>query len=475
MTPTSAHATSRLKAKAPLERRAILVLGMHRSGTSALTRVLGLCGAVLPGRVLGPTPDNIKGFWEPPEIVAIHDELLATLSSDWDDPSEFPLDWLNSPSAAAFEKRLRSTFSDIFGDQDLVVLKDPRICRFVPLWISILKSLAITPVFVIAIRNPLEVAASLKARDRMPEAKALLLWLRHFLEAERHTRKSTRCFINYEEMLRDWRGTMAKIARKLKISWPTPFEHAAPYVEEFLSAELRHNVLPNEAISVRPDISPWLKDAYNWALEACEGRPQKTSKLDRVNAALRTADLIFLPIIDPAERRLRIFSEEMGRLETLSQNRSSELSKATEEIGRLETELSKATEEIGRLETELSKATEEIGRLETLLQDRNSELSKVTEQLSRFETLLHKRDSELNMALARVASLEERTDEQSRRQQLLDEALGQSRRRALELEGTISALLLSTSWRLTAPLRHCMRAMHSARKAISNTIKMFSP
>ena len=474
MTPTSAHATSRLKAKAPLERRAILVLGMHRSGTSALTRVLGLCGAALPGRILGPTPANIKGFWEPPEIVAIHDELLAALSSDWDDPSEFPLDWLNSPSAAAFKKRLRSTFSDIFGDQDLVVLKDPRICRFVPLWISILKSLAITPVFVIAVRNPLEVAASLKARDRMPEAKALLLWLRHFLEAERYTRKSTRCFISYEEMLRDWRGTMAKIAIKLKISWPTPFEHAAPDVEEFLSAELRHNVLPNEAISVRPDISPWLKDVYNWALEACEGRPQKTSKLDRVNAALRTADLIFLPIIDPAERRLRIFSEEMSRLETLSQNRSSELSKETL-LQDLSSELSKATDEIGRLETllqdrnsKLSKTTEEIGRLETLLQDRN-------EQLSRLETMLHKRDSELNMALARVASLEERTAEQSRRQQLLDEAFGQSRRRALELEATISALLLSTSWRLTAPLRHYKRAMHSARKAISKTIKMFSP
>ena len=84
------------------------------------------------------------------------------------------------------------------------LLKDPRICQFVPLWTSILESLDIEPLCVISIRNPLEVAASLKARDELgpatplgkpvgiPAAKALLLWLRCFLDAERDTLAASR-------------------------------------------------------------------------------------------------------------------------------------------------------------------------------------------------------------------------------------------------------------------------------------------
>src|SRR6266851_10203332 len=66
-------------------RQAILVLGMHRSGTSALTRALSLLGAALPKRVARATASNEAGHWEPERLVHLHDEMLGEAGQRWDD------------------------------------------------------------------------------------------------------------------------------------------------------------------------------------------------------------------------------------------------------------------------------------------------------------------------------------------------------------------------------------------------------
>src|SRR5579859_1689857 len=90
------------------EATAILVLGMHRSGTSATTRVLNLLGADLGANLLEAQADNAKGFWEHAEAVQIHEELLAALGRTWHDVREMPDDWLEQPASyAAIDKIAR--------------------------------------------------------------------------------------------------------------------------------------------------------------------------------------------------------------------------------------------------------------------------------------------------------------------------------------------------------------------------------
>ena len=108
---------------------------MHRSGTSALTRTLGLRGAALPEAASSRRgPDNATGVWEPREIVAIHDELLAAAGSSWDDVGEFPPAWFASDSARLFKQRLVAALRCDFGQAPLFVVKDPAgsagWCRF---------------------------------------------------------------------------------------------------------------------------------------------------------------------------------------------------------------------------------------------------------------------------------------------------------------------------------------------------------
>src|SRR2546427_10762594 len=89
------------------KRRALVVVGMHRSGTSALTRVLSLCGATLPKHLIpAAAGENETGFWESATICAIHEALLTSVGSAWDDPSALPEAWFHSEQAAAFKQRL---------------------------------------------------------------------------------------------------------------------------------------------------------------------------------------------------------------------------------------------------------------------------------------------------------------------------------------------------------------------------------
>ena len=91
----------------PFDKQAVLVLGMHRSGTSAVTRFLNRLGAHLPSKLIPPDADsNVHGFWEPRNIVDIHDELLASAGSSWDDVAAFPRSWFDSELAQSFQDRV---------------------------------------------------------------------------------------------------------------------------------------------------------------------------------------------------------------------------------------------------------------------------------------------------------------------------------------------------------------------------------
>jgi len=166
----------------------IMVLGMHRSGTSAVAGVLSKLGCQLPKHVLFANSGNERGYFESAALMQFHDELLDSAGSYWHDWRRFNPDWYSTPVSEAFKRRAKNIFNSEYPDASLAVVKDPRACRFMPFWTSVFGEMGITPHVVIPVRSPLEVAYSLKKRDGMSVAKGLLLWLRHVLDAEFMTR-----------------------------------------------------------------------------------------------------------------------------------------------------------------------------------------------------------------------------------------------------------------------------------------------
>ncbi|HLY57881.1 MAG TPA: glycosyltransferase [Stellaceae bacterium] len=269
-------------------RRGVLILGMHRSGTSALTRVVNLLGARLPAHLLAPGPDNPQGFWEGERFMRLHDEMLAAAGLRWHDPWNLPPGFFDSAAAQDFVARLRDLIAAEFGGASLFAIKDPRLCRLVPLWRRALEGLDTAA--VIALRDPFEVANSLHRREQVPHETALLLWLRHLIEAEHATRDLPRAVVTYEALLADWREVADQIGDRLSVVWPDRSAESEAAIDAFLDAAARHHAAPKSAIPAGLTIkSEWVGPVY----EALKRDPVDRDSLDRIGREIERADALF--------------------------------------------------------------------------------------------------------------------------------------------------------------------------------------
>lgn len=182
-------------------RTAILVLGMHRSGTSALAHLLARLGATPPADPNPPAPDNPEGYWEPAGIVHLNDTMLSSIQGAWLDTGPLDVDRLGDDGRQAFIHAIGRALAVSFGDARQFVLKDPRICRMVPLYRAALEEMGADIRAVFALRAPAEVAASLHRRSQMSADYAGFLWARHLIEAERETRDLRRVFVAYDHFM----------------------------------------------------------------------------------------------------------------------------------------------------------------------------------------------------------------------------------------------------------------------------------
>ena len=296
-------------------RRVVVVLGMHRSGTSALARMLSVLGVALPKTPMGPSRGNEHGHWgESDPIRWLHEELLRAAGSSWDDVSPFPASWLDTNAADGYRAQLVSLLLDEYPGSDTFVVKDPRISRFVPFWTRVLDDLGVDAGYLLALRNPLEVAASLAHRNGFGHSKTLLLWLRHTLDAERETREQRRVLVSYAGLLRDWRATADEISSRLDLEWTRTGHGVSAEIGRSLSAAQRHHEFSIDELNARDDIVAWVQEAYAVLLEAWESKQSPdTERLDAVNSALADADLAYGDVLAESQLETAELGERLDR------------------------------------------------------------------------------------------------------------------------------------------------------------------
>jgi hypothetical protein len=234
--------TNTAKTAAPLpQRTAYLVLGMHRSGTSAMTQVLALAGASLPENVMTGDEHNAKGYFEPWKIALLNDGRLRAGGTAWDDIFAYPFKPLAPKAERTWLNKAEALVEEEYGDAAYPLLKDPRVTVLAPFWRTVLADLEIGARCVIPVRHPLAVAGSLSRRNRFAAEKSVLLWTAYMLAAEAYTRDLPRAFVSYDGLLTDWRGEVARIEAAHDASLPNLDRKASKAIDQFLTPELRHN------------------------------------------------------------------------------------------------------------------------------------------------------------------------------------------------------------------------------------------
>lgn len=215
----------------------ICIIGMHRSGTSMVAKLLNLCGLELgaPDQLLGSNKSNPLGHFEHKGFIDIDDALLAHFGGSWDDPPLLEQGWERDSGLEPFVQKAKLLLETFFG-KSLWGWKEPRTTILLPFWRCLVPNLR----FVVCIRSPLEVARSLETRDGMPIKKGVYLWNHYMRAAVRDTEGRPRIFTFYEDHFDDDLREIHRVAEFCELQMPddlSGLRHAISYESKHYRSE----------------------------------------------------------------------------------------------------------------------------------------------------------------------------------------------------------------------------------------------
>ena len=308
-------------------KKCVLVLGMHRSGTSAFTRLISLMGADLPSTLMGGASEhlasNAKGHWESEVVVRFNDKVLAAAGNSWRSPELVGAEWFESVQFSELRAEALTLLESEFGSSRTFVLKDPRICKLIPFWIRVLKEFGAEPIIVNVFRNNLEVAKSLEARSGFDLQLGNLLWLRYVLEVEMQTRAFSRMHFSYDQLLEDWQQVTQKIQQESGILWPEMSASRKREISNYISVSDRHH-RELRKMRTRDDLAAWSETALQIHQKWAGAGEERTDYplLDSVRESLDTAVKQFIgPVLVAFDKTI-----EADKLQKLRQRQASAIS-----------------------------------------------------------------------------------------------------------------------------------------------------
>jgi hypothetical protein len=233
----------------------ILVVGVGRSGTSLFAGIMGQLGFRIPQPEVVADDTNPKGFGEPKWVVDFHTKIMRRKRVTVFDAR--PEAWEHTAAASA-EPEVRAELrawlrGEVDGAEDVVVVKDPRIGWFLPLWNHAAGEAGAATSFVTMLRHPAQILTSAKKSygTWQTDASRAAAWINVMLETEHATRGAKRAFIPYAELLTDWSGQLRRAGAQLGVPALAELDRAAhPAVDAFVDPSLFRNRTGWEGLEV---------------------------------------------------------------------------------------------------------------------------------------------------------------------------------------------------------------------------------
>ncbi len=241
-------------------KKVVLVLGMHRSGTSAITKSLEVLGVSLGDNLIPAANDNKKGFWEDKSVISLNDRLFALAGMTWSSLTEFPLELLDFPDAKKLEDEAVDLIVAAMVDRDVWGFKDPRCASLLPFWQRVLARAKVVVTYLFAVRNPLDIIASLKLRNQFTSQRTQQLWLLHTFNNLRLLAKECVSFVAFEQLIKNPAAEISRIADELGLSVDDALleEFANNYIDPALCSDLQSQ----DALLSEASIFPFVQEVY---------------------------------------------------------------------------------------------------------------------------------------------------------------------------------------------------------------------
>ena len=321
------------------QKKLIVVLGMHRSGTSAITRSLRVLGVELGNQMHpGTLDDNAKGFWEDLDVLALNQEILFTLGHDWDIVAPIPSELLESDILNPLRVRAKGLLASKIESAQFFGLKDPRLSLLLPFWSPIFESLNLNVAYVIALRNPISVVKSLKKRDGMLPHKSYMLWV-SYMSASMLNCRGKCLVVDYDLLLDEPDSQLFRISSVLGL--PTPALRNLEFSEfknEFIDMGLRHTKFDSADLEANPEASPLVREAFALLhqLSRIDSIDSPESTLAWFNKAQKLlSHPSELVIHNTINKELAIRSNKIIELESIIEGLNSEIVRKNSELSML--------------------------------------------------------------------------------------------------------------------------------------------
>ncbi|GHE41232.1 hypothetical protein ACFOED_08650 [Vulcaniibacterium thermophilum] len=403
---------------------AVLVLGMHRSGTSAATGALERLGLHLGDRLVPAAEDNPSGYFEHADAVALNEALLDAMDRSWDDIRALPDGWLALPAADAARARIRTDMLPALSANAPWALKDPRLCRLLPLWRIVLEESGVRVAALLVVRHPDEVSASLLARDRMPPTISRILWLRHVFESVRSSVGLPRAVLNYAALLEAPTSLLSAVGERLGLQLPATAPQMA--LDEFLKRDARHHAACNDppptdewhALSLRTyseltAIEPDWRRMDGLYQEFCRLQQQAANWIELTGAVLRAADVRRRSLAERALAReaqldvalQTVTAQALERLETMRALRA-DLDATQIALEQVKAQALERLETMRGLRLQLDATEEALTRVESLSLERLAGLERVSREYAEATQALERAEAkraEVEATLVRVS------------------------------------------------------------------------
>lgn len=467
----------------------LIVLGMHRSGTSVLARLLNLMGAYFgpEGASTGANPENPKGFWERRDVRVLNDHVLHSVGCDWNRVLGFNPSGLPDALVSKFIRRASSLVLEMDAHRPWM-LKEPRLCLLLPLWRKVLE----VPACIHVYRDPVEVAASLRARNGIPIEAGMALWERYVRAALDASAGLPSVVISHRQLMKHPVQAVNQLLRRLEVIGEAGLHMPAQAeVNAFVQSDLYRQKAGNEDLCAyrnAPQVrlfeqltcdgpcpgnimdvgmdaaSERALAAYESSLPPLVPKPQSTPRAATTSAKpeVLRCDLArgdaALPQAAGEHASLR---EALNRAERAGLDARRDLAARFEETAELTRMLLERDERIAQLkarqrliarERDEARAACETARLQ-IEENQNqaaNALAAAAAAAKDVDAKLRVQRRQLEHAMREAASLVSQVGR-------LDASLQAARACAADSDQRIASITGSLSWRLTSPLRAVKR------------------
>lgn len=374
----------------------IVVLGMHRSGTSAITRALQVLGVELGDRLMPSAEDNNKGFYEDIDLNELNIEMLNALGNDWYYLAPIKPNDVESLRKKGYFSHAVELLQQKVATAPVYGIKDPRVAKLLPFWQEVFSHCQLDVNYVMPIRHPLSVARSLDKRDDLEAEQSYLLWLGHVITGLIGSYGDKRVVVDYDRLMQSPDNELNRIAKctGLKID---PLELQG-YKTEFLDQGLRHTVYELNDLLLEDMCPPIVREVY-------------ADLLDVASEKIKLDDL-------EIQNKILSWSDEFKRLRS-----------ALLLVDKILSQKMVANQTVSDKDKQIGNLNQAVVEHDNQIKTLNQGIFERDDQIKTLNQGIFERDFQIN---------------------ILNQVI-------IERDSHINNLYLSSSWRFTSPFRWCKK------------------